>query len=210
MIVRMFLYRVANYLQHWDFKLCRLPKLWTESEVAFFKIWIPEAHNDGWDVSKLREEEFDRMTTYFVPDNPWREDQGNLAEASLPRNLRLESSETPLQVRPQAAFLLHLILLHTTNFSSAWSTTLTNQLESMRTCFAPKGRNWYKRNWFSVENLSGIRKQNECSVQKNLPFPWTFPLAYVTIDIKHLGVFSMRSFQKWLWARLFVICVCGL
>lgn len=65
------------------------------SNVIFLDFLLSvDTHDDGWDVSKLREEDFDKLATYFVPDRPCSENTNNRAEASLPRNLQLRPSQT--------------------------------------------------------------------------------------------------------------------
>lgn len=46
-----------------------------------------------FDLSKIREEEFEQHTTYIVPDLPVESGTPNRAEATLPRNLVLKSSQ---------------------------------------------------------------------------------------------------------------------
>lgn len=46
-----------------------------------------------FDLANMREEEFELHTTYIVPDLPVEPGTPNRAEASLPRNLVLKSSE---------------------------------------------------------------------------------------------------------------------
>ena len=46
----------------------------------------------GWDLSQIREEEFDSLAVYLVRDQHCDPDEENRAEASLPRNLVLKAS----------------------------------------------------------------------------------------------------------------------
>lgn len=50
------------------------------------------AENGTWDTSKVREEDFDQLAVYLVPDAVTDPDEPNRAEASLPRNLSLKPS----------------------------------------------------------------------------------------------------------------------
>ncbi len=68
--------------------------IYYENLKVMYSVITDSQHGDGWDVSKLREEDFDRLATYFVPDRPCAENTSNRAEASLPRNLQLKPSHT--------------------------------------------------------------------------------------------------------------------
>lgn len=46
-----------------------------------------------FDLANIREEEFEQHTTYIVPDLPVEPGTPNRAEATLPRNLVLKSSQ---------------------------------------------------------------------------------------------------------------------
>lgn len=46
-----------------------------------------------FDLANIREEEFELHTTYIVPDLPVEPGTPNRAEATLPRNLVLKSSQ---------------------------------------------------------------------------------------------------------------------
>lgn len=52
-----------------------------------------------FDLSSIREEEFELHTTYIVPDLPVEPGTPNRAEATLPRNLVLKSSQALSDVR---------------------------------------------------------------------------------------------------------------
>ena len=55
---------------------------------------------DGaWNVSQLKEESFEDLAVYLVPDIPTSPDEPNRAEASLPRNLCLKPSAVLSDVR---------------------------------------------------------------------------------------------------------------
>ncbi|KAG1670043.1 PR domain zinc finger protein 1 [Nymphon striatum] len=47
-----------------------------------------------WDISNIREEEFDQLAVYLVPDQPSDENCESRTESSLPRNLVLRPSQT--------------------------------------------------------------------------------------------------------------------
>lgn len=46
----------------------------------------------GWDLSQIREDEFDSLAVYLVRDQHCEPEEENRAEASLPRNLVLKAS----------------------------------------------------------------------------------------------------------------------
>jgi hypothetical protein len=50
------------------------------------------ADNGCWDISKVKEEDYDQLAVYLVPDAPTSAEEQNKAEASLPRNLLLKPS----------------------------------------------------------------------------------------------------------------------
>ena len=55
---------------------------------------ISEGEEVSWDVEGMREEDFERDATYFVPDLLCPPRMTNRAEATLPRNLTLRASQT--------------------------------------------------------------------------------------------------------------------
>lgn len=59
----------------------------------------------GFDPASIREEEFELHTTYIVPDLPVEPGTPNRAEATLPRNLVLKSSQALSDVSIQQFFL---------------------------------------------------------------------------------------------------------
>jgi len=62
-----------------------------------FKIYIylfPDSLEDGWDMTQLKEEEFEEFCVYIVHDRACEKVCRNRAQASLPRNLTLKPSLT--------------------------------------------------------------------------------------------------------------------
>jgi len=49
--------------------------------------------DSGWDLSSMREDEFEKHVVYIVPDLPTEPGCPNRAESSLPRNLVLKPSQ---------------------------------------------------------------------------------------------------------------------
>ncbi|XP_076357807.1 PR domain zinc finger protein 1-like isoform X2 [Tachypleus tridentatus] len=47
----------------------------------------------GWDISNIKERDFEQLGVYLVPDQPCDKDCSNKAETSLPRNLALKPSQ---------------------------------------------------------------------------------------------------------------------
>ena len=47
---------------------------------------------ESYDVTRMREEEFERLTVYIVPDVPCERGATNRAERTLPRSLALRPS----------------------------------------------------------------------------------------------------------------------
>lgn len=47
----------------------------------------------AWDLNSIKEEEFERLAVYLVPDQPPQPDNPNRAESTLPRNLVLKPSQ---------------------------------------------------------------------------------------------------------------------
>ena len=67
--------------------------------IVFFLLSVTaETTDDNWDVTQLKESDFDRLATYFVPDRPCPPAIENHAEASLPRNLELRPSHAISEV----------------------------------------------------------------------------------------------------------------
>ncbi|XP_076445713.1 uncharacterized protein LOC143283387 isoform X2 [Babylonia areolata] len=62
--------------------------------LAFQMVMIKEAMEEGWDLSSLREEEFEDFCVYIVHDRPCEKSCPNRAQATLPRNLTLRDSQT--------------------------------------------------------------------------------------------------------------------
>lgn len=60
-----------------------------------------------FDLANIREEEFELHTTYIVPDMPVEPGTANRAEASLPRNLVLKSSQAFTDVSYRFSLPLH-------------------------------------------------------------------------------------------------------
>lgn len=58
-----------------------------------------------FDLANIREEEFELHTTYIVPDLPVEPGTPNRAEATLPRNLVLKSSQALSDVSFQSTLL---------------------------------------------------------------------------------------------------------
>lgn len=56
---------------------------------------------DSFDVSVMKEEEFDQHVVYIVPDVATEPGCRNKAESSLPRNLVLKPSQALSDVSPQ-------------------------------------------------------------------------------------------------------------
>jgi len=54
---------------------------------------VPTDGDGGWDVSTMREDEFEQHVVYIVPDLPTEPGCPNRAESSLPRNLVLKPSQ---------------------------------------------------------------------------------------------------------------------
>lgn len=48
--------------------------------------------NGCWDISRIKEEDYEELAVYLVPDVPTQKDERNKAEGSLPRNLTLKPS----------------------------------------------------------------------------------------------------------------------
>lgn len=48
--------------------------------------------SESYDVTRMREEEFERLTVYIVPDVPCERGVPNRAERTLPRSLALRPS----------------------------------------------------------------------------------------------------------------------
>jgi hypothetical protein len=53
----------------------------------------PTDSEGGWDLSSMREDEFEQHVVYIVPDLPTEPGCPNRAESSLPRNLVLKPSQ---------------------------------------------------------------------------------------------------------------------
>jgi hypothetical protein len=53
----------------------------------------PTDTDSGWDLSSMREDEFEKHVVYIVPDLPTEPGCPNRAESSLPRNLVLKPSQ---------------------------------------------------------------------------------------------------------------------
>lgn len=53
----------------------------------------PTDNDGGWDLSSMREDEFEQHVVYIVPDLPTEPGCPNRAESSLPRNLVLKPSQ---------------------------------------------------------------------------------------------------------------------
>lgn len=53
----------------------------------------PTDTDSGWDLSNMREDEFEQHVVYIVPDLPTEPGCPNRAENSLPRNLVLKPSQ---------------------------------------------------------------------------------------------------------------------
>lgn len=66
----------------------------------------------AYDVTRMREEEFERLTVYIVPDVPCERGLSNRAERTLPRSLALRPSavlSTPnTPVRISLPFCIHI------------------------------------------------------------------------------------------------------
>lgn len=72
-----------------------------------------------FDLANIREEEFELHTTYIVPDLPVEPGTPNRAEATLPRNLVLKSSQALSDVSVEKFCLIFKCLrqfLRNTNF----------------------------------------------------------------------------------------------
>jgi hypothetical protein len=54
---------------------------------------VPTDSDGGWDLSTMREDEFEQRVVYIVPDLPTEPGCPNRAESSLPRNLVLKPSQ---------------------------------------------------------------------------------------------------------------------
>lgn len=65
-----------------------------------------------WDHATLREEEFEQHAVYLVPDVAGSPTDSNRAEASLPRNLVLKSSQAPNVCRLWNLMKISQILLN--------------------------------------------------------------------------------------------------
>lgn len=59
------------------------------------KMQAPLTESGALDLTQIREENFEQLAVYIVPDQPCVDDETkNRAEASLPRNLALKPSQT--------------------------------------------------------------------------------------------------------------------
>ena len=67
---------------------------------------------EGWDLSSLREEEFEEFCVYIVHDRPCERGCPNRAQATLPRNLTLKDSQTHPGVSPVYFFFIFYFFLH--------------------------------------------------------------------------------------------------
>lgn len=52
-----------------------------------------EMEDGGWDHTSIKEDDFERLAVYIVPDQPCDPEETNKAEGSLPRNLILKPSQ---------------------------------------------------------------------------------------------------------------------
>lgn len=55
--------------------------------------------DDTWDISNLKEDDFDEYCVCIVHDRQFDEQHSNRAQATLPRNLTLKKSYTMPKVR---------------------------------------------------------------------------------------------------------------
>lgn len=62
------------------------------------EVAVTSATDGEFDLANIHEEEFELHTTYIVPDLPVEPGTPNRAEATLPRNLVLKSSQAMAEV----------------------------------------------------------------------------------------------------------------
>ena len=64
----------------------------TQMNISLF--YFTDSLEDGWDMTSLKEEEFEEFCVYIVHDRVCEKVCKNRAQASLPRNLTLKPSLT--------------------------------------------------------------------------------------------------------------------
>lgn len=71
------------------------------SHFSFCTLGMATDIDDAWDISNLKEQDFEEFCVCIVHDRQFEEEHPNRAQASLPRNLTLKESYTMPEVNIQ-------------------------------------------------------------------------------------------------------------